>query len=450
MNLNTLIVLAVVVWCASGDPRTCRQQKTCGQCQAASPECAWCSDENYEWNRCDRRDYHFRCQRQNVVNHTSSISQDRARPIGGRVLISPQYLQAVLYKGRPAPIKVRVKVTSSDVRRRRISLRQRAVEGVTVTVSSDCHGFQASNNNCPRIRLGEIVEFTLTLTVERCQGRQRMRLGSPGARGRAIRVDITPKCSCDCESQTSSDDTRCSENGRFSCGECQCYRGWYGERCECSSQEGDPRAGCMASQNATRECSGRGDCLCGQCRCHTDSSERFRYYGRFCECNDFACPFHDGQMCGGASRGRCLCNRCICNDGWRGEGCELSADTASCRARNGQICNNHGLCLGGVCRCDGNFRGPTCEECPTCMGRCEELKNCVMCFGYQSGPLSRQQCNAQCSDITMNIVDVVNPDAGANLCSFVDDSDGSFFFFNYRRTGAVVVNIQRNKVFAGR
>lgn len=46
----------------------------------------------------------------------------------------------------------------------------------------------------------------------------------------------------------------------------------------------------------------------------------------------------------------------------------------------------------------------------TCMGRCEELKNCVMCFAYQSGPLSRHQCNAQCSDITMNIVDVINPD----------------------------------------
>ncbi|MEJ1283894.1 hypothetical protein NN561_014871 [Cricetulus griseus] len=44
-------------------------------------------------------------------------------------------------------------------------------------------------------------------------------------------------------------------------------------------------------------CSGRGVCICGKCLCH--KTKLGRVYGRYCEKDDFSCPYHHGNVCAG-------------------------------------------------------------------------------------------------------------------------------------------------------
>lgn len=48
-------------------------------------------------------------------------------------------------------------------------------------------------------------------------------------------------------------------------------------------------------------CSGRGECVCGTCECNfrRGNSEE-KYSGKWCQCDDYNCPFYDGALCGGS------------------------------------------------------------------------------------------------------------------------------------------------------
>ena len=47
-------------------------------------------------------------------------------------------------------------------------------------------------------------------------------------------------------------------------------------------------------------CSGRGTCIVGLCDCHPISANSYKKYtGKFCQCNDYTCPFYNNYMCGG-------------------------------------------------------------------------------------------------------------------------------------------------------
>ena len=38
--------------------------------------------------------------------------------------------------------------------------------------------------------------------------------------------------------------------------------------------------------------------------------------GEFCECDNFSCDRHHGQLCSGPEHGECVCGQCVCNSEW--------------------------------------------------------------------------------------------------------------------------------------
>lgn len=111
-------------------------------------------------------------------------------------------------------------------------------------------------------------------------------------------MEVAYNCTCGCSTGLEPNSARCSGNGTYVCGLCECDPSYLGTRCEC--QEGENQSG---YQNLCREaegkplCSGRGECSCNQCSCF--ESEFGRIYGPFCECDSFSCARNKGVLCSG-------------------------------------------------------------------------------------------------------------------------------------------------------
>ena len=84
---------------------------------------------------------------------------------------------------------------------------------------------------------------------------------------------------------------------------------------------------------------------------------------------------------------------------------------------------------------EGQYSGKYCEDCPTCPGKCEELKSCVQCKVFQSGELwgvkdehGVDKCDL-CPfepEVVEKAEDHVNTDE--RICTFIDDDDCRFTF----------------------
>ncbi|XP_060582313.1 integrin beta-like protein 1, partial [Ruditapes philippinarum] len=119
---------------------------------------------------------------------------------------------------------------------------------------------------------------------------------------------------------------QCNHRGTFDpCGTCKCEPDFYGDMCECEVNYRIPdrdtaMAACTDSGSA-EPCNGRGECKCGFCECFSRGSNMTEgYFGRYCECDDFSCPKHEGKLCGG--HGSCSCGRCSCDTRYKGDACE--------------------------------------------------------------------------------------------------------------------------------
>uniref|UniRef100_A0A3P8XDH8 Integrin beta n=1 Tax=Esox lucius TaxID=8010 RepID=A0A3P8XDH8_ESOLU len=159
------------------------------------------------------------------------------------------------------------------------------------------------------------------------------------------------------------------------------------------------------------DCSGRGECVCGRCVCERHSLGTT--YGRYCEMDDYSCPYHQGKLCGG--RGVCVHSECVCEDGWTGESCGCPVSTATCSLDNGLLCSGRGRCVCGKCECDDyRHSGTFCELCPTCLSSCQSHWMCIDC--HLSHGLSQNaawQCNHTCTPLVGYVSDVagtVGPD----------------------------------------
>ncbi|KAK3108194.1 hypothetical protein FSP39_002913 [Pinctada imbricata] len=310
-------------------------------------------------------------------------------------------------------------------------------EDVEVTFRTNCTGDSVmETNRCDNLQIGDEVTFDVTITAKECtsgsQGLSRKNITiKPVGLSDALSLNLDILCTCDCERSGITNSTECSNNGEFYCGVCRCNDGFYGQDCACNnSRSTDYNDQCIPDDsNSTAICSDRGDCVCGKCECRSRSSTSTQTYtGRFCECDDYNCPFYLNQICGGLERGYCRCGQCVCNSGWSGDSCGCKNDTDACAVQRGNEtleCNGKGQCVCGTCECEDGYYGQKCEECTSCLDICRMEKACVQCYLFETGPRKDTcfECNA-----ASYITKVEQLEDDGTVCNYLDEDDCLFRF----------------------
>ncbi|XP_067667733.1 integrin beta-PS-like isoform X2 [Haliotis asinina] len=520
MVILTALLLLTAANLAVSRKTICPTNATsCSACITANVKCAWCSELDYSRGpRClplNKLQKGSTCPDEHIVSpERVSVTITKAREVRRNRPITPQMVKLHLRRGAKANIPFRVKAKTTPV-----IMQFRYPRGVRVTVQADCMGFQWKKKiaKC-RTTNGNVVNVTMTVHMKRCLPKpKKIKVIVGSFKKRPLKVLLTSACRCDCEKPEEAvvESTLCHSQGTHACGLCLCNEG----------------------RKMTAQCSGRGDCICGMCHCNSISSASpVRYTGRFCECDDTACAYHQGQLCGGrdrglckcgkclcfpgytgpsceismavdrcrnprtsmlcsglgrcvdnvceceerlepvtgkqmisgqycqcdsgscyyfngticGGRGRCSCGQCICNDGFSGEDCSNDMSVDKCKSpATGLICNGHGQCVSNQCMCEPPYAGVRCEECPTCPGQCQRLKDCVMCFAFVSGAFNQEECRQRCEHLEIHLVDdvAVMERGGPNyrMC-LLRDEDNCFFKFAYAARGRMRVRVERTRM----
>ncbi|OCT60897.1 integrin beta-5 isoform X2 [Xenopus laevis] len=296
---------------------------------------------------------------------------------------------------------------------------------------------------CGDLKIGDTVSFEVSVEARNCHppGTEHTFTIKPVGFRDTLEVTVTYNCSCSCSQQVETASSKCSSNGTYTCGVCDCDPGFLGARCECGEEE----ISSDVSQNTCREaegktvCNGRGRCLCGLCVCY--ESEFGIISGSFCQCDDFSCARYKGVLCSG--HGECDCGECKCHAGYIGDNCNCTIETRSCLSDDGQMCSGKGNCVCGKCQCiePGAF-GKTCEKCPTCPDACGTKRDCIECRLYQTGRLAdNQTCQKLCKDeiITVEELSTDNPEVA--VCIYKTESDCVMRFTYSEESGRSVLRV---------
>lgn len=261
-----------------------------------------------------------------------------------------------------------------------VSVDDRASSRYWASVSPMCpNGSTVNGQSCSGVQPGQTVYFNITIGMRSCPDDGKDEdievMVRPVGYNESTVVRIHSRCGCSCESAG-----HCHESNQPFCE-------------ETNQEQKDLTLTCRAD-GSDRICSGRGVCECGRCVC--DQSRLGTVYGKYCEKDDFSCPYYSGLMCGG--RGECVSGECLCENEWTGDSCECPASTSTCQSPDGSVCSGHGRCVCGKCVCDDSRRsGSFCERCPACQSTCQSNMNCVVC--HVSHSLSQTEggrCNKTC------------------------------------------------------
>ncbi|XP_041979961.1 integrin beta-6-like [Aricia agestis] len=247
-------------------------------------------------------------------------------------------------------------------------------------------------------------------------------------------------CACECSLHVEVRSTKCSERGNFSCGTCECEKGWHGETCELRDVATGGTKGTTAG--AGHACD-HGVWIDSKCQCNEP------WHGDSCQQRDtkfdYRCKGHGIWSDG----------KCQCHGHWSGEFCDTCntrGDIAACSVRNEQYgeCSGHGICECG-CVCFNNTIGsryfdPTnyCEDlcmaisndCDTCAftskpGRCDECKFPLTRQPYVESRLEERdelnrdmwvRCNDTLDGCTVEYV-AMRDDAGETFIMIVKSCD---------------------------
>ncbi|KAM3858311.1 integrin beta-8 [Diretmus argenteus] len=272
-----------------------------------------------------------------------------------------------------------------------VSVEDAAVSRYWVTVTPICpDGATNTNQSCSGVQPNQTVYFNITIGLRSCADDDEdvTVLVRPVGYNESTVVRVRSRC-------------RCSHDGQSPCGVTP----------DTPDQEPSPDLGlnkdsdrdCKADGSDV-DCSGRGVCECGRCVC--EQSRLGTVYGKYCQMDEFSCPYEEGLLCGG--RGVCVSGECVCDDGWTGESCRCPVSTASCQSANGLTCSGRGRCVCGKCVCDNpQHSGNFCERCPICHSTCQSSWKCVDC--HLSHGLTQEEvghCNHTCAPLVGYIDDV--------------------------------------------
>ncbi|KAM9838271.1 integrin beta-8 [Aulostomus maculatus] len=286
-----------------------------------------------------------------------------------------------------------------------VSVDDKADSRYWVSVSPLCpDGSTAKDQSCSGVQPGQTVYFNITIGLRSCpddgEDEDVMVMVQPVGYNESTTVRIHSKCGCRCGQAR-----RCHESNQSPCRETI-----GGADQEQRPDEGfindslrDSNWNCKAD-GANVDCSGRGVCECGRCVC--EQSRLGKIYGKYCEIDDFSCPYEGGLLCGG--RGVCVSGECVCEDSWTGDSCGCPISTATCQSSDGSLCSGRGRCVCGKCVCNGpQYSGDVCERCPACQSTCQSYWKCVDC--HLSRGLTQKEaghCNSTCTSLVGYIDDV--------------------------------------------
>nr|CAD7426152.1 unnamed protein product [Timema monikensis] len=340
------------------------------------------------------------------------------------------------------------KITSS------VEIKDNATSHVKISYYSTCvNGSVKQTSKCDGLKVGTQVRFEAEIKVTSCptdskDWNQIIEIYPVGIKESLI-VDLEMLCDCPCERRGhrfyEERSSKCSYNGTFACGMCQCDDLHFGRRCECGAEtvhsiKDQDNSGCR-SDNATVDCNNRGTCVCGEVT------------GQYCECDNFSCDYYNNLLCGGEKHGTCVCGRCVCLPGWTGSNCKCKASNDTCLPPNGkELCSGNGECVCGDCICrnfeDGRYTGKFCEKAPSTSGRCLEFKDCVQCQMYKTGVYNEEECAANCTTFSPTPVEEVQADEEKDeiLCTYYDEDDCRFaYVYTYDNDKKVIVRAQKER-----
>ncbi|XP_021393942.2 integrin beta-8 isoform X5 [Lonchura striata] len=291
------------------------------------------------------------------------------------------------------------------------------IQGLHFNITAICPdgSKKTGMEGCKNVGYNKEVLFNVSVTMKGCHttgGTKYVILKPIGFNETAI-VNVQQSCACQYgdstghrvwadESSPDSTQSQCSDNN-------------------CSSNRDTiPSEKCRQHQDQP-VCSGQGNCIDGKCFCY--KNKLGKVYGKYCEMDDFSCPYHQGKLCSG--NGECEGGKCKCFAGWEGDRCECSSQSAKhCLNSKGQICSGRGKCVCGKCECtDPRSFGRFCEYCPTCNKACEENWNCVQCYhSNNASQVILDQCTTSCT----------------YLLHYIDNTSDCFSGRNYFRVFSII------------
>ncbi|KAG8452692.1 hypothetical protein GDO86_004468 [Hymenochirus boettgeri] len=315
-------------------------------------------------------------------------------------------------------------------------------KGFSISYDSHCShssSYGQSQGQCFGVRINQSVRFNITLRMDKslCQeGKQNFQLRVLGF-SEEVKVDIDPLCDCECGDGELLSEYCTGGFGNYSCGICSCLHGHRGKQCECPLDQQSSDKGCWV--NGSLPCNGHGKCECGRCACD------IHFRGDLCQCDDTSCERHEGQLCGGISRGVCECGKCKCADHYTGSDCSCHKETSACRT-GGTLCSEHGRCECNKCVCDPGYFNRWCSECPGCETVCQKHRGCAECKAFETGPL-QDTCSSSCQNVTVTLVKASEiPDADSKgWCQEKGEEDWVVTFRVKEEGGLVHITVKEKQ-----
>ncbi|KAH0627404.1 hypothetical protein JD844_003046 [Phrynosoma platyrhinos] len=222
------------------------------------------------------------------------------------------------YKKLLSEVKIQVDNTDQDI-------------NVKVTAFCPDGNRRTGLEGCKNVKSRAEVFFNVTIAMKECGTRDKQKyvMLKPLGFNESTRINILKRCACHCEDKRICVDEISQDSQISNC---------KGSICDSSDEFSYEQC---KMQGDHLICSGQGECVGGKCICH--KTKLGTIYGKYCEKDDFSCPYYHGLLCAG--NGECEASKCKCIGAWEGDHCQCPLSLRkNCMNSNGQICSGRGTC----------------------------------------------------------------------------------------------------------